>query len=108
MAIRDHQSGITDIMERLKVKPISQYLAQRKINWLFKIFHMEATRLPRILLMAEALPNKIDHTDQMTTLAPSRPPPGPDSALTGTDHAPSEHKRPILNTDPKEDAFSAQ
>ena len=60
-----------DIMEQLKVKPISQYIDQRKINWLHKIFQLNSTRLPRILLMAEALPSRANLTDQVSTPAPN-------------------------------------
>ena len=90
MAIRNHQKGITDIMEQLKVKPISQYIDQRKINWLHKIFQMDDTRLPRILLMTEALSSRNNLTDQVSTPAPNGPPSGLKSARSGADHAPPQ------------------
>ena len=65
---------------------------------------MDATRLPRILLMAEALPSRDNLTDQVSTPAPNGPPSSSESARSGADHAPSQDNNPILNTVPEEHA----
>ena len=109
MAIRDHQKSITGIMERLKVKPISQYIAQRKINWLGKIFRMKAKRLPRLLLMAEAHQKGTEQNEHANTstntsnTTQNQPPPISGSTQTDKTLTLSVHREPPLSPDRKEE-----
>ena len=96
-------------MERLKVKTISQYITQRKINWLGKMFRMDATRLPRSLLMAEAHQTRNDQNEQVitktntSTAKQKQPQSTPGFTRMDKTHTPSENREPTIIPDKEED-----